>query len=460
MPATSSAGCPPLQPPPGRCPRRPAPARGVGAQVGRRRPGGRPRAARCAADDRPSNPAQRRPAPAGRSPARSSAAAGSARLGAEPPDVGLRLPDRRGLRRRVPLGSLSRETFQRSRHLPSGELCGRPSTTMPAWAVEVSGEAVSATLDRESPGVPQRWVDAAPAGCPPAAAGRRRRRGDPGRARLAPRPPVPDVTAAVLGRLPVAPSRRRHWVDDALPARPARRRRRPACGQPPALSGGMPTWPPRSHIEARDRRLEPGLAAASSSSPRCPGWCRGAPPFLLSFTAALTGSPSATWRRACGTPAAPWRTGCARRGRRWSPRSRCATRAPRKVRPGRPGSGRTSWPARRHAPHPARTAISGPRTDWPRTPPPPRATAARPELADGPAGRAQPAGSGSRSTGQDMHRGPPRPLPSSVPAIRDHLDAGVLEPRVGLDVALVGHGQPRARWPACCCRRPTARARR
>ena len=42
-----------------------------------------------------------------------------------------------------------------------------------------------------------------------------------------------------------------------------------------------------------------------------------------------------------------------------------------------------------------------------------------------------------------MQRGPPRPEPSSEPAIRTHLDAGVLEPVVGLVVALVGDRHPR-----------------
>ena len=68
--------------------------------------------------------------------------------------------------------------------------------------------------------------------------------------------------------------------------------------------------------------------------------------------------------------------------------------------------------------------------------------------------------SGSRWTGQVMQRGPPRPLPSSEPAIAHDLDAGGLERRVGDGVPLVGHRQPRAPGRGCCCRRPTARARR
>ena len=43
---------------------------------------------------------------------------------------------------------------------------------------------------------------------------------------------------------------------------------------------------------------------------------------------------------------------------------------------------------------------------------------------------------------------------------RDDLDARLVEPGVGLRVALVGARPARARSRACCCRRPTARARR
>ena len=56
---------------------------------------------------------------------------------------------------------------------------------------------------------------------------------------------------------------------------------------------------------------------------------------------------------------------------------------------------------------------------------------------------AQSTGSGSREIGQHMQRGPPRPEPSSEPAIRDDLDAGLLEAGVGLVVALVGDRHPR-----------------
>ncbi|WP_409332581.1 zf-HC2 domain-containing protein [Trujillonella humicola] len=63
-------------------------------------------------------------------------------------------------------------------------------------------EAVSARLDGESPGMPVGELDAHLAGCPSCAAWADAAAGVTRRARLAPAPPVPDLTAAVLSALP------------------------------------------------------------------------------------------------------------------------------------------------------------------------------------------------------------------------------------------------------------------
>ena len=68
--------------------------------------------------------------------------------------------------------------------------------------------------------------------------------------------------------------------------------------------------------------------------------------------------------------------------------------------------------------------------------------------------------SGSRATGHDMQRGPPRPVPNSDAAIAQHLDARILKAGIGFRIAFVGDDHAAAPAPACCCRRPTARARR
>ncbi|SEP07255.1 zf-HC2 domain-containing protein [Trujillonella endophytica] len=63
-------------------------------------------------------------------------------------------------------------------------------------------EAVSARLDGESPGVPAVELDAHLAGCPACASWAAAASAVTRRARLAPAPPVPDLTTAVLTALP------------------------------------------------------------------------------------------------------------------------------------------------------------------------------------------------------------------------------------------------------------------
>lgn len=63
-------------------------------------------------------------------------------------------------------------------------------------------EAVSARLDGESPGLPAGELDAHLGACPGCAAWARQAELVTRRARLAPAPAVPDLTATVLAALP------------------------------------------------------------------------------------------------------------------------------------------------------------------------------------------------------------------------------------------------------------------
>ena len=54
-------------------------------------------------------------------------------------------------------------------------------------------------------------------------------------------------------------------------------------------------------------------------------------------------------------------------------------------------------------------------------------------------GRLRGSGGASRSIGHVMQRGPPRPRPSSLPAMVDDLDAVLAQHRVGGHIALVAH---------------------
>jgi predicted anti-sigma-YlaC factor YlaD len=119
-------------------------------------------------------------------------------------------------------------------------------------------DAVSATLDGESPGVPLRWVDDHLAGCVACRSWSEAAAEVTRRARLVAAPPVPDVTAAVLGRLPAGRSRRRWNGADAVL---------------------------RLALLAVAWNL--GLAACFLVVAVLPRLAAGALPFLLSFTAVL-----------------------------------------------------------------------------------------------------------------------------------------------------------------------------
>jgi predicted anti-sigma-YlaC factor YlaD len=150
-------------------------------------------------------------------------------------------------------------------------------------------EAISASLDDESPGVPQRWVDehlgrcAACRGWAEAAAEVTRR------ARLVAAPAVPDVTAAVLDRLPVAPARaRRHLVDGALRlALLAIGAGQLAVGLS-ALAGATTDMSAPVHLAHETGAWNLGLAACFLGVAVLPRLAAGALPFLLSFTAVLS----------------------------------------------------------------------------------------------------------------------------------------------------------------------------
>jgi predicted anti-sigma-YlaC factor YlaD len=147
-------------------------------------------------------------------------------------------------------------------------------------------DAVSATLDGESPGVPLRWVDDHLAGCVACRSWSEAAAEVTRRARLVAAPPVPDVTAAVLGRLPAGRSRRRWNGADAV-----LRLALLAVGAGqlaislPAFSAGAAAAP--VHLAHETGAWNLGLAACFLVVAVLPRLAAGALPFLLSFTAVL-----------------------------------------------------------------------------------------------------------------------------------------------------------------------------
>jgi predicted anti-sigma-YlaC factor YlaD len=155
-------------------------------------------------------------------------------------------------------------------------------------------EALSARLDGESPGLPEAEVDAHVAGCPvcrdwlEAAAEVTRR------ARLVPATPLPDVTAAVLDRLPARPAvrRRLRWADPVLRAALLVVGVGQLVVALPALVGDhAPMTDPMSapvHLAHETGAWNLGLAACFLVVAALPRLAAGALPFLLSFTAVLS----------------------------------------------------------------------------------------------------------------------------------------------------------------------------
>jgi predicted anti-sigma-YlaC factor YlaD len=149
--------------------------------------------------------------------------------------------------------------------------------------------AVSATLDGESPGVPLRWVDEHLDGCGACRSWSEAAAEVTRRARLVAAPPVPDVTAAVLQRLPAGRSRGRRYPKDAV--------LRLAllvvgAGQLavslPAFSGSSGAMAAPVHLAHETGAWNLGLAACFLGVAVLPRLAAGALPFLLPFTAVLS----------------------------------------------------------------------------------------------------------------------------------------------------------------------------
>ncbi|MCZ2835876.1 zf-HC2 domain-containing protein [Modestobacter sp. VKM Ac-2985] len=150
-------------------------------------------------------------------------------------------------------------------------------------------EAVSADLDGESPGLPQTWVDEHLGRCPACRGWAEAAAEVTRRARLTPVAAVPDVTAAVLGRLPaVQPAvRARAWLDAALRlALLAVGAGQLAVSLPALLGAGGAAAAP-VHLAHETGAWNLGLAACFLGVAVLPRLAAGALPFLLPFTAVL-----------------------------------------------------------------------------------------------------------------------------------------------------------------------------
>ena len=155
-------------------------------------------------------------------------------------------------------------------------------------------EAVSATLDRESPGVPQQEVDQHLAGCAACRGWAEAAAEVTRRSRLVLAPPVPDVTAAVLGRLPATgsrgatPTRRRAWADAVLRLALLVVGAGQLAVSLPAFSGASTGMSAPVHLTHETAAWNLGLAACFLVVAVRPRLAAGALPFLLSFTAVLS----------------------------------------------------------------------------------------------------------------------------------------------------------------------------
>ena len=151
-------------------------------------------------------------------------------------------------------------------------------------------EAVSAGLDGESPGLPQRWVDEHLAACPACRGWADAAAEVTRRARLTPVLDVPDVTATVLGRLPAAPSvpRRRRWTAAVLRTALLAVGAGQLALSVPALSGSHGAMAAPVHLAHETGAWNLGLAACFLVVAVLPRLAAGALPFLLPFTAVLS----------------------------------------------------------------------------------------------------------------------------------------------------------------------------
>jgi predicted anti-sigma-YlaC factor YlaD len=150
-------------------------------------------------------------------------------------------------------------------------------------------EAVSATLDGETPGLPQRWVDQHLDGCIACRGWAEAAAEVTRRARLVAAPPVPDVTAAVLGRLPASrsPRARRHRLDAVLRLALLAVGAGQLAVSLPAFAGGASDMSAPVHLAHETGAWNLGLAASFLVVAVLPRLAAGALPFLLSFTVVL-----------------------------------------------------------------------------------------------------------------------------------------------------------------------------
>ena len=154
-------------------------------------------------------------------------------------------------------------------------------------------EALSARLDGEPLGMPAADLDRHLAGCPDCAGWAEAAGAVTRRARLAPAPPVPDLTAAVLGALPqqlpgAAAGARARLVRSAL------RLALLAVGVAqaglawPALATGTATMSAPVHVAHETGAWNLAVAAAFLAVSAAPRLAAGALPFLATFTVLLT----------------------------------------------------------------------------------------------------------------------------------------------------------------------------
>ena len=149
-------------------------------------------------------------------------------------------------------------------------------------------EAVSASLDDEPPGVPRRWVEQHLFGCAACRGWVADATEVTRRVRLSLAPAIPDVTGAVLDRLPAPPPRsRRRWTGAALRlALLAVGAGQLALSLPAFAADGVMAAP--AHLAHETGAWNLGLAACFLVVAATPRLAAGALPFLLPFTAVLS----------------------------------------------------------------------------------------------------------------------------------------------------------------------------
>jgi predicted anti-sigma-YlaC factor YlaD len=154
-------------------------------------------------------------------------------------------------------------------------------------------EALSARLDGESSGVPAAELDEHLAGCTGCAGWARQAELVTRRARLAPAPPVPDLTVAVLAALPrelpgTAAAARARLAATALRLALLAVGVTQAVIAWPALATGTAAMSAPVHMAHETGAWNLGIAAALLAVAAAPRLAAGALPFLGTFAALLT----------------------------------------------------------------------------------------------------------------------------------------------------------------------------